>query len=526
MEFELAQSEIHAETLRVLQHRFEKEKRYWENLTASKNETIARLEREIQEQTLKTNHLREKIQELQSEQSGIVQQSFSTLELQKRSFNSHNQKLETELEASRKDMLDLKLDLEEERGLKFKLKAEWEEKENKWREEKQRREIEIENIKKDMLSKRETELEDFTKVEETVKKLKRELSDAKTFWEKEKAGLEALLNESNSQIGGARDDLDQTRKKLEAEKEERRLAAMEREKQAAKAEEDRARLTEQVLLRETRIKELERNLDQLSQERREGEEILRTREDQIAADEEAVRRRREEWIDSVRAQAGQELNISEKSVDLLSKLESKLGLRPPSIPYSQAVKFSLPPSIQKDADRTLEDLAEKYPSLRSGVTFLRKREGWILVLSGLLLFALTTMLVLFESQGRKTARAQTLLQKGNDYFTRGDLDKSFKHLELAYSLDSENTIIRNSFVLVLGELAHKEKREGKLDLALKRVETLYQVLPEDPDVVRLHGEILQALGKNSPPAPVPSAPKSTEASETQAEPAPPTPENP
>src|SRR3989344_6002192 len=212
MEFELAQSEIHAETLRVLQQRFEKEKRYWETLTDSKDETISRLEKEIQDQTLKTNRLREKIQELQSEQSGIVQQSFSTLDLQKRSLNSHIQKLETDLEASRKDMLDLKLDLEEERGLKLKLRAEWEEKERKWREEEQHRELGIENLKKDFFAQRETDLDDSAKAEETVKKLKRELSDAKTFWETEKAGLQSLLNEKDSKIGSARDDLDQTRK--------------------------------------------------------------------------------------------------------------------------------------------------------------------------------------------------------------------------------------------------------------------------------------------------------------------------
>src|SRR6185436_7666339 len=69
--FEQAQSEIHAETLRALQQRFEKEKHYWENLVASKDETVARLEREIQDQTQKTAHLREKIQELQAEQSGM-----------------------------------------------------------------------------------------------------------------------------------------------------------------------------------------------------------------------------------------------------------------------------------------------------------------------------------------------------------------------------------------------------------------------------------------------------------------------
>src|SRR3989338_6083958 len=91
--FELAQSEIHAETLRALQQRFEKEKRYWENLVASKDEIAARLEREIQEQAQKTAQLREKITELQSEQSGIIQQSFSTLEIQKRSLNIHIEKL-------------------------------------------------------------------------------------------------------------------------------------------------------------------------------------------------------------------------------------------------------------------------------------------------------------------------------------------------------------------------------------------------------------------------------------------------
>ena len=93
-------------------------------------------------------------------------------------------------------------------------------------------------------------------------------------------------------------------------------------------------------------------------------------------------------------------------------------------------------------------------------------------------------------------RAQTYLQSGNDYFTRGNLDQSLKNLELAFSLDPENSIIRNSLTLVLAEMAHKEKREGKLEQALKRVEMLYSIMPEDPDVVRLHSEILQVIGSN------------------------------
>ena len=499
--FEEAQSAIHAQTLRALQQRFEKEKRYWENLVASKDEAVARLEKELQEQALKTSRLREKIQEMQNEQSGIIQQSFSTLELQKRSLNAHLARMEGDLESARKDMLALKLDLDEERAGKQKLKEEWEEKERKWQEDASRREFEIEDIKKNLLSRRETELEDVSKLEETVKKLKRELADAKTFSETEKAGIQNLLNEKESQIAKAQEELADTRKKLDIEKEERRLAAVEREKNSAQSGEDRIRLTEQVLLRETKIKELEQELEKMSRDRSEREAALRTREEKIISDEEAVRRRREDWVDSVRSQASQELTISEKSVDLLSKLESKLGLRPPAVPYSQTAKFPPPPSIHKDADSNLEAIAEKYPSFKEGVTFLRKRESWILVVTGLVLFGLTLSLVFFETRGRKSLRAQTLLQKGNDQFTRGDLEKSLKHLEDAFELDPENSIIRNSLTLVLGELAHKEKREGKYDQALKRVETLYMILPEDPDVIRLHGEVLQALGKGTPSTP-------------------------
>lgn len=493
--FELAQSEIHAETLRVLQQRFEKEKKYWENLGANKDEAISRLEREIEDQGAKAARLKEKIQELQSEQSGVIQQSFSALEIQKRSLNAHIKNLEEDLEEARKEILTFKLDLEEERARAEKVREEWEEKEGSWQEETARKDLDVENTKKNLFAKRETELDDIAKLEETIRKQKREAADEKTLFETEKAGMLKLLGEKNTQIEDIQAELAGTRKKLDNEKEERRHAAVEREKAAVQGEEDRKRMTEQVLTREVKIRELEESLERLIKERTDREESLRAREEKIFAEEEALRRRRDEWVESIKDQASQELTISEKSVDLLSKLETKLGLRPPAIPHSEILNVPRPPSIQKDTDQNLEILAEKYPSLKRIVTFLRKRESWVLVGTGLVLFLLTTALLLFESRGRRTMRAQTLLQKGNDQFTRGDLEKSLKFLEKAYELDRENAIIRNSLTLVLGELAHKEKREGKLDLALKRVEALYQILPEDPDVVRLHGEILQSLGK-------------------------------
>ncbi len=506
--FELAQSEIHAETLRALQQRFEKEKKYWENLVTAKDEAVARLEKEVQEQNLKTNRLRDKIQELQSEQTGIIQQSFSTLEIQKRSLNNHIHKLEEDLESARKETLMMRLDLEEERVLRQKMKGKWDEEEQKWRDEVAHKELEVENTKREIFSKRETELEDIAKLEETAKKLKRQLADDKTLYETEKAGLQNLVNEKQAQIQKLNADLSETVKRLDNEKEERRLAAVEREKVTIQSEEDRKRMTEQMLAREVKVRELEQTVERMTKERMEREESLRIREEKILHDEETVRRRREDWVDSVRSQASQELNISEKSVDLLSKLESKLGLRPPVIPHAQNLTLGRPPSIHKDADANLEAIAEKYPSFKSGVLFLRKRESWVLVFAGLLLFILTSTLLVFESQGRRSVRAQALLMKGNEQFTKGNLENSLKQLEKAYDLDPSNTIIRNSLTLVLGELATKEKRDGKLDLALKRVEALYQILPEDPDVVRLHGEILQALGRGpvnevKEPAPAP-----------------------
>lgn len=495
--FELAQSEIHAETLRSLQQRFEKEKRYWENLVSSKEETIARLEKELQEQVQTAKRLKGKIQELQGEQSGIIQQSFSTLELQKRSLNAHLQKLEGDLEASRKEMLNLKLDLEEEKLRREKLKEEWEEKERHWQEERQTIEIEVENTKKDLFSRRESELEDVARLEESIKKIKKAMSEDQTLHDMEKAGLQNVLNEKSDQIEKMEREIEQTGKKLEKEREDKKLAALEREKLGVQGEEDRKRLVEQLLNREFKIKELEQSLEKIIKERTEREADLREREEKIKSDEETLRQRREDWVNSIKSQASQELSISEKSVDLLGKLESKLGLKPPVIPHDQRLNFPRPPFLQKDSDENLEKIAEKYPVFKEGVRFLRKRESWILVTAGLILFGLSAALLIFESSGRKSVRAQTLLKEGNDRFTRGDLEKSLNLLEKAFELDPGNTIIRNSLTLVLGELANKDFREGKFELALKRVEALYQILPEDPDVIKLHGEIMQAMGKAS-----------------------------
>ena len=98
-------------------------------------------------------------------------------------------------------------------------------------------------------------------------------------------------------------------------------------------------------------------------------------------------------------------------------------------------------------------------------------------------------------------RAQKYLERGSEQFSKGQLEQAVDSLKRAYELDPQNSMIKSSLTLFLGENANRDFREGRLEEALKHAELLYSILPEDPDVLRLHNSILQALGKqtvNSP----------------------------
>jgi hypothetical protein len=50
-------------------------------------------------------------------------------------------------------------------------------------------------------------------------------------------------------------------------------------------------------------------------------------------------------------------------------------------------------------------------------------------------------------------------------------------------------------VRFLGEVAHKNFREGNLESALAQTETLNKLVPEDPDVLQLRNDVLHELGR-------------------------------
>lgn len=518
--FESAQAEIQAESLNLLRSRFDKEKSYWENLIAAKEETINRFQIEIQDAQKKNEELKLKIAELQNGQAMLLQQSFSTLDLQKRSLNARIEQTENELEGTRREIMDLTLNLKEEKDLREKFRREYEEKEAALIAENQKREEEIEKVRQDLFQRRQSELDETSRLDETIKDLQNQLQENKNLFAAEKAGMQNLFQEKEGQLAKIQQDLDQTQSILERERDERRLAAVEREKQTVQGEEEKKRLVEQLLVRENKIKELQESLERLIAERAVREESLKKKEDELLLQEESLRKRREDWVESIKDQSGEQLSISGKIVELLNKLDLKLSIK--TRPSSPAViagegqgaaprsgsAIARMPAAQGSAGGAAVKPAAKFspfsllPNAISGSpmsikaqNFFSEKKGVALLTTGLFLFAATSLLLFFEGEGQKSMRAHRYLVKGNEQFTKGDLEKASQYLEKAYGLDPENSIIKNSLTLVFGEMAHKEFQEGKLEDALKHAEFVYKVLPEDPNIIQLHTAILQALGR-------------------------------
>ncbi|OGR81679.1 MAG: hypothetical protein A2902_01685 [Elusimicrobia bacterium RIFCSPLOWO2_01_FULL_64_13] len=506
--FEQAQSELQAESLRHIQARFDKEKAYWENLVKTKDETIHNLNRQIQDAEKNRENLKEKIELLQNEQAELLKQSFQTLDLQKRALNSHLERLEKELESSRKEVLGLRMDLKDQKAGQETLRVSWEEKEKNWLLERERAEMDLAKTRQELFEKRQKELDEVARLDKTIAELKHDLSEQKNLFEAEKAGLDSLVNEKGARIQDVEHELLQAKNQLEKEREERKLAAIERERQSLRKDEDRKRLVEQLLARENKVKELQESLENLIRERSGWEDALLRREEKILAEEASIQKRREEWVDSIRTQSSQQLNVSEKAVDLLHRLQSKVGVRPPVLPEPKRESgLPPPPPIpRKDYEVRLGSLGERFPWMVRSLEFAVRRQGLLILLGGLLLCAAVLSALFMETAGRKAARAQALLQEGNESYTKGELGRALASLEKAYRLDPKNLIIRNSLTLALGEAAESEFRDGKFESALRRSEFLYQVLPDDADVAALHGKILQALGKGQAAAPPQAAP--------------------
>jgi len=479
--FDQAQHDIYGDTLKMVQKRFRKEKTYWENLVATKDESISHLTKELEESKKKQDTIKEKLRELQDERSAMVRESFSALDLQKRSMNSRIEDLEINLERSRKETLDAQLDLKEARKLQEKTRKEWDDKERDWLEQKHKREMEIEKMKQDLYERRQKELEDDKILDETITNLKKESSDNKTQFDEEKIRLQGLLTERDSQIEKTRLEISQLSRQLEHIQEETRLGIIERDNQDFKREEDRKRLHEKISNRELRISELQESLEKLIQEKESRDVLIQQKEKELENQYEQLTKRRENWVESIRDQTGQQLNISFKIVDLLNRFgkgpapDSRLGPQPPppvpqmksSGPLSAMPGAGVPPVIppreKENQSSELHPILGRLTNELVRVQKFSKKNAWFLLcVTGLFLMVSGFLDFGLESQGRKSVKAQKFLRQSNEQFTRGNIKRSLQSLEQAYQLDSDNAIIRNSYTLVLGEMSNMEYRGGQL----------------------------------------------------------------
>lgn len=499
--FDQAQKELQAESVQLLRSRFEKEKTYWENLLAAKEEAIASLKQGVEEERKKQQELRARIQEMQDGQGQLLQQTLGTLELQKRALGAHMEKLEREIEASRSEIVSLHAALQEERSLFEQAQREWQEKEIHWLEELKAREDEVHRVKQEEVLGQQQSADQVARLGNDLDRLKNRLAEEQKVHETERNGLQNLIGEKDSQIGKIRQELSQLQATLDQEREQRRLAVSERERQNQQRKEEDRRMVDQLLLREAKIKELQESLDRANAEK----QALLRREENIVSQEEALTRRREDWVDSIRGQASQQLSISGKIVDILNKIDAggsglqvKPALKPPAPPPAPPERPPVPavtvpkpshPGVFKETRAAVARWAS------AGSDFIGTRKGWALTVSGILLFAISTGLLFFERQSVRAMRAQKYLQEGNEQFTQGALMPSFHSLEKAYELDPENEIIKDSLILVLGEVAHKEFREGSLESALSHTELLNRMVPDDPDVLQLRNDILHEMDR-------------------------------
>lgn len=426
-DFGFDRAEFQAESLNLSRTRFQKERSYLEKLIESKNEEIGRLQKEIEKEQERNLELKSKIQELNNSQSMLVQQSFSTVELQSRSLNVHIEKVTQELKNAREEALKLKYDLQEEKTTREKDRSGWGSKENEWLEERGKRMLELEQIKQDLFQQRQKELEEVSRLESTIRDLQDQLFERKTMFEKEKMEFQNLLKEKENQITISQQNFRQAKSRLEDERDGRR-------NQSNQNEIEKKRLMEELANRENKIKELQESLEESTQ-------------------------------------AGR----------FSSPSESRMEVQP-----SVSQNRSELPSRRRDQSRSF---------FTEAIHFLSRKMEFVLVIAISLIFV-GMIFFLWRGSGSKSyARAQKFLEQGNEQFTDGDLKGAKESLQKAYKISPDNAAIKNSLILVLGEIANKEFKEGKFEDALERVELLNQLLPEDSDVVRLRNNILHALSR-------------------------------
>ena len=387
--------------------------------------------------------------------------------------------------------------MREESEVQESLRKNWEERQKQWDKERDEKEEEVNHVRKDLYERRQQELEEVSRLEQNIRDLQAQINANENNYETEKRALNDKVSEKELQLVKLEEELSNLRQMLDKEKEERRLAVVERERQMMQAEEDRKRMVEQLLNREEKIGELQESLEQVIVEREQAETALKNREEQIVLKDEELRKRREDWVESIKTQSAQQLNISGKVVDLLNRLEWKSHV-PPN-PQTVGPAFTSGAKLSK----------EERPALGGGMSLEQKpkylfkwmgqfksaKAGIILVLSGLLLFSGALIVWNIKDNNSNLVKAQKLLHEGNGMFSAGDLESALTSLEEAYRLDRKNSIIKNSLTMVLGEVANKEFRNGDLESALKRTGLLNELLPDDQDVIHLHNKILKAIAQ-------------------------------
>ncbi len=489
--FEQAQADLQAEAIQNLKLRFEKEKTYWENLLSAKDEALNRLQLELQAEARKTQEYKGKILELQNSEGGWLEQSFATIELQKKTLNARIEHLEVELENSRKDLLSMKFRIEEEAEDHRKTQELWLEKENQWAQGRESLEGEINRLKDQFNQEKQTHIEQMEGMDRSLQELERRKQEQDDLHQSEVKGRDNLLAEKSAQTEKLAEELNAAKRALETDREEKRLASVERERRAVQDEEDRKRMVEQILAREKKIKELQDSLETMLKEQEQHKELLRRREETIKAQEELLSRRREDWVESVKGQASQQLNLSGKVIDLLNKLEGKtaplesLPSNAPALPASLLAQSRMARPAGPDG------VWARWLSMSFG------EKSIVLLIILFIFLAAGGGIYFLGSEGRKAATAQKYLMRGNELYTNGALDESIKLLEKGFKLDPENSIIKNSYTLVLGELANRHFANGQYEEALTQTEILNRIIPEDPDVVKLYNSILQSMGRRN-----------------------------
>src|SRR5581483_11064617 len=131
---------------------------------------------------------------MQEGQGQLLQQTLSTLELQKRALGAHMEKLERELESSHAEIVSLHALLQEERSLFEQAQREWQDKEIRWFEDLRAREEEIHRNQEEEVLRQQQAADRIARLDGDVDRLKTRLSEEQKNHETERLDLQRLMD--------------------------------------------------------------------------------------------------------------------------------------------------------------------------------------------------------------------------------------------------------------------------------------------------------------------------------------------